>query len=181
MDSLVRACAGLNHVLLEATGDGHCALPVEFLKDEAGKLLLVATSIVDGALARTLSSGEVVQEAIGGQELIFLPSLKRAEEGIASRIRNLCAAPPNYPAIDLEKAVTWCQEDEQGTCCEPARGFEAGIDQPGAHHHWRSGCRQNHSGQRHPAHPLRQESALSLVRTHGACSQAPERNNRLGG
>ena len=28
-DSLIRACAGLNHVLLEATGDGHCALPVE--------------------------------------------------------------------------------------------------------------------------------------------------------
>ena len=41
VDSLVRACAGLNHVLLEATGDGHCALPVELLKDEAGKLLLV--------------------------------------------------------------------------------------------------------------------------------------------
>ena len=41
VDSLIRACAGVNHVLLEATGDGHCALPVELLKDEAGKLLLV--------------------------------------------------------------------------------------------------------------------------------------------
>jgi Helix-hairpin-helix containing domain len=41
VDSLVRACAGLNHVLLEATGNGHCALPVELLKEEAGKLLLV--------------------------------------------------------------------------------------------------------------------------------------------
>ena len=40
-DSLLRACAGLNHVLLEATGEGHCALPVELLRDEAGKLLLV--------------------------------------------------------------------------------------------------------------------------------------------
>jgi exodeoxyribonuclease V alpha subunit len=34
-DSILRACAGLNHVLLEATGQGHCALPVELLKDEA--------------------------------------------------------------------------------------------------------------------------------------------------
>ena len=39
-DSLIRACAALKHVLLEATGDGHCALPVELLKNEAGKLLL---------------------------------------------------------------------------------------------------------------------------------------------
>ena len=28
-DSILRACAGLSHVLLEATGQGHCALPVE--------------------------------------------------------------------------------------------------------------------------------------------------------
>lgn len=40
-DSIVRACAGLNHVLLEATNNGHCASPVELLKEEAGKLLVV--------------------------------------------------------------------------------------------------------------------------------------------
>ncbi len=34
-DLLIRACAGLSHVLLEATGNGHGALPLEFLKDEA--------------------------------------------------------------------------------------------------------------------------------------------------
>ena len=28
--SILRACAGLGHVLLEATGNGHCALPVDF-------------------------------------------------------------------------------------------------------------------------------------------------------
>src|SRR5260370_27353112 len=40
VDSLIRACAGLNHVLLEATGDGHCPLPVEMLKEEAANLTL---------------------------------------------------------------------------------------------------------------------------------------------
>src|SRR5207249_1456557 len=30
-DSLFRACSGLGHVLLEATEQGHCALPLEFL------------------------------------------------------------------------------------------------------------------------------------------------------
>jgi len=108
-DSLIRACAGLSHVLLEATGEGHCALPVEMLKDEAGKLLLVKEAIVDAALDKTLAGGNLVKEAIAGQDLIFLPSLKRAEEGIAARIKALAAGTPIYPPIDVDKAVAWCQ------------------------------------------------------------------------
>ena len=108
-ESILRACAGLNHVLLEATGQGHCALPVELLRDEAGKLLLVDEKIVTQALERTLASGDLIQENIAGQELLFLPSLKRAEEVIATRIRKLCASPANYPPIDVAKAVEWCQ------------------------------------------------------------------------
>ena len=110
VDSLIRACAGLNHVLLEATGEGHCALPVETLKDGAGQLLLVDEKIVSEALERTLASGDLVREPIGEQELIFLPYLKRAEEVIAARIKNLCASGANYPPIDIEKAVIWCQQ-----------------------------------------------------------------------
>jgi len=110
VDSLIRACAGLNHVLIEATGDGHCALPVELLKDEAGKLLLVEDKIVTEALERTLASNDLVKETINGQELIFLPHLKRAEEIIAGRIRSLAGSPSAFPAIDFEKAVVWCQQ-----------------------------------------------------------------------
>lgn len=94
-DSIIRACAGLSHVLLEATGNGHCALPVELLRDEAGKLLLVKEEIVNAALEKTLAGGDLVRETIAGQELIFLPSLKRAEEGIAAHIKFLAAAPPS--------------------------------------------------------------------------------------
>ena len=108
-DSILRACAGLSHVLLEATGQGHCALPVELLRDEAGKLLLVDEKIVDAALEKTLSGGDLVRETIAEQELIFLPSLKRAEEGIAARIKFLAAAPSSFPPIDQDKAAAWCQ------------------------------------------------------------------------
>jgi exodeoxyribonuclease V alpha subunit len=110
VDSLIRACAGLSHVLMEATGEGHCALPVELLRDEAGKLLLVEEKIVNEALERTLAGKDLVKETISGQELIFLPHLKRAEEIIAGRIRSLASMPPAFPAIDFEKAVVWCQE-----------------------------------------------------------------------
>jgi exodeoxyribonuclease V alpha subunit len=108
--SLIRACAGLSHVLIEATGEGHCALPLELLKDEAGKLLLVDDKIVTEALERTLAGKDLVKETINGQELIFLPHLKRAEEIIAGRIKNLAASPSMFPAIDFDKAVGWCRE-----------------------------------------------------------------------
>jgi exodeoxyribonuclease V alpha subunit len=108
-DSLIRACAGLSHVLLEATGNGHCALPLEFLKDEAGKLLLVDEKVVSAALEKTHADGDLVTDKIKDQALVFLPALKRAEEGIAARIKKLCASASGYPPIDFEKAVEWCQ------------------------------------------------------------------------
>ena len=110
VDSLVRACAGLNHVLLQATSDGHCALPVELLKNEAGKLLMVEAKIVTDALERTVASSDLVKETINGQDLIFLPHLKRAEELIAGRIRTLAGSPSAFPTIEFEKAVVWCQQ-----------------------------------------------------------------------
>ncbi len=109
-DSLIRACAGLGHVLIEATGQGHCALPVDLLKEEAGKLLQVESKIVTDALERTLAGNDLVRESIAGQDLIFLPHLKRAEEIIAARIRNLAGFSSAFPMIDFEKAVIWCQQ-----------------------------------------------------------------------
>jgi exodeoxyribonuclease V alpha subunit len=119
-DSLIRACAGLSHVLLEATGNGHCALPLEFLKDEAGKLLLVDENVVTAALAKTHADRDLVTEKINDQDLVFLPALKRAEAGIAARIKTLSRLPSAYPPIDFDKAVAWCQ-DKTGKALSPSQ------------------------------------------------------------
>ena len=108
-DSILRACAGLNHVLLEATGQGHCALPAELLNDAAGKLLGVEEKLVSAALGQTLARQELIRETIAGQELIFLTPLQRAEAGIAGRIKELGASASNFPQIDFAKAAIWCQ------------------------------------------------------------------------
>jgi exodeoxyribonuclease V alpha subunit len=70
----------------------------------------VDVKIVDAALEQALANSDLVKETIAGQELIFLPSLKRAEEGIAARILSLSQFAPNYPAIDFEKAAAWCEQ-----------------------------------------------------------------------
>src|SRR6266542_3536015 len=108
-DSPNRAKAGIDHVLLEATSDGHCALPLAKLKLMAVKLLEVGEGIVEQALSQMLTSGSLLLEEIDGEPLIFLPHLRRAEEGIAARIKRLAGVMTVYPPIDFEKAVAWCE------------------------------------------------------------------------
>jgi exodeoxyribonuclease V alpha subunit len=109
-DSLNRARAGLDHVLLEATSDGHCALPMEKLKAAAVKLLEVPEATVEQALSQMLTSGYLLLEDIDGEALIFLPHLRKAEEAIAAKFKQLAEAETLYPAIDFEKAVAWCEQ-----------------------------------------------------------------------
>src|SRR6516165_486041 len=108
-DSLNRARAGIDHVLREATSDGHCALPLEKLKLAAVKLLEVPEAIVEQSLSQMLTSGALLLEEIDGEPLIFLPHLRKAEQGIAARIKSLAAMATLYPAIDFDKAVAWCE------------------------------------------------------------------------
>jgi exodeoxyribonuclease V alpha subunit len=109
-DSINRAKAGIDHTLLEATSDGHCALPLAKLKLAAVKLLEVQEGIVEQALSQMLTGGSLLLEEIEGEPLIFLPHLRKAEEGIAARIKRLAEGQPLYPPIEFEKAVAWCEK-----------------------------------------------------------------------
>ena len=109
-DSILRARAGLGHVLFEASRDGHCALPKHLLCEKAVALLEIDETIVTETLARMQIDDEAAEEVIGGELLVFLPALKQAEEGIASKIHQLCNAPCGYPKIEIDKAIAWCEE-----------------------------------------------------------------------
>ena len=112
-DSLHRAQAGLNHVLTEASGNGHCGLPEDLLIRQTTELLAVDESIPRNALAQALHAGDVVRDAVGEHDLIFLPALKKAEEYIARRILDLSGQPSSYPDIDFNRAITWVQESNK--------------------------------------------------------------------
>jgi exodeoxyribonuclease V alpha subunit len=109
-DSQNRARAGIDHVLLGATSEGHCALPLEKLKVGAVKLLEASVEAIEHALSQMLTSGTLLLEEIDGEPLIFMPHLRRAEDGIAAKIRRLATAEVPYPAIDVEKAIAWCEQ-----------------------------------------------------------------------
>lgn len=109
-DSILRARGGLQHILSEATGEGHTALPRSVLLDETAKLLGVDEDVVRGALEREVADGQLVAEDIAGEPVVFLPALRAAENVIAETILRLATQPPAYPALDFDKALTWVQE-----------------------------------------------------------------------
>jgi exodeoxyribonuclease V alpha subunit len=119
-DSQNRARAGIDHVLLRATSEGHCALPLEKLKAAAVKLLEVPVETIEQALSHMLTGGFLLLEEIDGEPLVFLPHLRKAEEGIATKIRRLARAGVTYPKIDFEKAVTWV-EKQTGKTLAPSQ------------------------------------------------------------
>jgi exodeoxyribonuclease V alpha subunit len=109
-DSQNRARAGIDHVLLGATSEGHCALPLEKLKAAAVKLLEVPVETIEQALSQMLTSGSLLLEEIDGEPLVFLPHLRKAEAAIATKIKRLATAGVTYPKIDIDKAVAWCEK-----------------------------------------------------------------------
>lgn len=100
LDAPARIDAGLQHVLVQATDNGHCALPVDVLRDEATRLLSVDSTLVLAGIDRSLSSRDLIRERVGDADLLFLPHLRHAEHAIAHRLLRSAQARPPYPDID---------------------------------------------------------------------------------
>ena len=119
-DSINRARAGIDHVLLEATSDGHCALPLGKLKLAAVKLLEVPEGTVEQALSQMLTSGSLLLEEIDGEPLIFCPS---AESGRGHRDKDQEPRWKRSRSIrrfDFDKAVASC-ERQTGKTLAPSQ------------------------------------------------------------
>ena len=107
--SMVRARAGISYTLMEAVGDGHCALPEDDLLNLAEQLLDIPKALLADALALELQDGKVVAENIENTGCIFLPNLWHAEKSIAERLTALSSGVPPWPAIDPMKAIPWVE------------------------------------------------------------------------
>src|SRR4051794_32009457 len=105
----IRVRAGISFALAEATGEGHCGLPMEELTTLAGKLLEVSAELIETALALELAAGDVVADSLEGRRCVFLAGLYRAEQVIAERLRSLAQGTPPWPPIDSEKAIPWVE------------------------------------------------------------------------
>lgn len=108
-DALMRAQAGVRHVLQEIAGDGHCAAYRENLVESAAKLLEIPGPIIEQAIEEELTQKNLVAEPIQEKPALFLAPLQRAERGIAENIDRLFGEPA-WRHIDTAKAIPWVEE-----------------------------------------------------------------------
>jgi len=106
-NSLVRAQAGIRHVLVELSGDGHCAIRRPELLSAALRLLGIGEEIISEALKEEIIRGAIVQEEIDGSECCFPANLFRAESTVASRIASLCGGKLPWGDVDADDAIAW--------------------------------------------------------------------------
>ncbi|WP_424139493.1 ATP-dependent RecD-like DNA helicase [Roseomonas chloroacetimidivorans] len=118
--AMIRVRAGISFALAEATGEGHCGLPVQELTSQTAALIEVPPALIETALELELAEGEVVADTLEGERCIFLAGLYRAEQAIAERLRALAVGAPPWPEIDTERAIPWV-EGKTGLALAPGQ------------------------------------------------------------
>ena len=108
-EATIRLRAGLSFGLSEATGDGHCGLPVADLLKSTAALIEVRPELIRAALDLELRDGALVGDTVAGAPCVFLAGLYRSEQAIAERLRLLSSGRPAWPVIDLGRAIPWIE------------------------------------------------------------------------
>lgn len=109
-DSLIRAQAGLNHILLGGMDQGHCALPVKDLLTQTQALLEVSQGIIEEALNNELETGDLIQDRIRDEPCVFLKGLYHSEQSIARCLKSSAQGLLPWGEIDADKAILWVEE-----------------------------------------------------------------------
>jgi exodeoxyribonuclease V alpha subunit len=109
--AMVRARAGVGHVLSRAAEDGHCGLPADELLASATALLGVPAGIVDAALGLEVAAGNVAVVEVDGVECLVPQPLVRAEERIAARLTRLAGVAPRWGRIEAAPAIAAVERD----------------------------------------------------------------------
>ncbi len=119
-EAMIRLRAGLSFGLAEATGQGHCGLPVAELTRSTAALIEVEPALIEAALGLELQDGELVADTVDGEPCAFLVGLYRSEQAIAERLRALSAGRPSWPVIDTTRAIPWV-EAKTGLALAPSQ------------------------------------------------------------
>ena len=104
-DAVQRREAAVLHVMRGAREEGHCALPrAEMVKRTCG-LLGMEEAAVEAVIPGLVERGSLVPEMVGGEELVFLPALRVAEQKVARRLGEMRGSEPVLRGEEMERAV----------------------------------------------------------------------------
>jgi len=105
MRSPLRARAGILHVLDVIQVEGHVYYPRANLLEKARELLGIEIHVLGTVIEELSRSGQVTME----DDRVYLTGMAVMENSVASKLRNLIAAPRFLPPIKLDAAIHWIE------------------------------------------------------------------------
>ena len=109
-DSPLRARAGISHILLEGTEEGHCGLPEQELVNNVVTGLEIPRPIVEEALEEEIRKREVIRDLLGKDPYVFLRGLYQAEINIAHLLKELSKEKLPWEIEKMDQAITWSEK-----------------------------------------------------------------------
>lgn len=110
--SVMRAEAGVKHVLQELCGSGHTAIAKEILVKETEKTLEIEPALVEEAILRGQADNHFVVENFEEERFVFLTHLHRAEVGVVHELQRLMKHPSAFEKIlDFTQLLPWVQKE----------------------------------------------------------------------
>ena len=120
-DSLIRAQAGVCHVLQNLCDSGHCAAPLSTLVETSCDLLEMPVSTVEQAITHELEQERLFQDEINNQPCVYPASLYQAEVNAAKQVRRLINKNPPWGKIAVDKAISWVEDKTDLTLADSQR------------------------------------------------------------
>ncbi|HJO91921.1 MAG TPA: ATP-dependent RecD-like DNA helicase [Victivallales bacterium] len=109
-DSLIRARAGVRHVLMEICTEGHCADTYDHLVETSSELLEIPIETIKDAILCELKNKSIVEDIIKDKKCIYLSSLYYSEVSVSENITRLNKGTPSWGTIDGAKAIPWVEQ-----------------------------------------------------------------------
>lgn len=109
-DSILRAQAGIHHVLQDLCDHGHCAAEYQKLVNESVALLEIPEEVIREAIASEVREERIIPEDIDDIPCIFPRSLHYAEKEAAAHLLRLKAGDLPWGEIDTVKAIPWVEQ-----------------------------------------------------------------------
>lgn len=119
--SLIRAQAGVRHVLQELSGQGQCAEEKTALIHQAHKLLDIPESIINEAITIELSDHHLVAAPVKEGVWVFLTSLALAEKGVAEHLKRLATHILPWGKFTWRKMISWIEKSNMITLSNSQR------------------------------------------------------------
>lgn len=109
-DALIRAEAGVCHVLQTLCDNGHCAALKSKLVEASHKLLEIPEPIILRALDKQVEEEALVLDKIGDEQCVYPVSLYTAEVKSAAGLKLLNQGEAPWGEIDVKKALDWSEK-----------------------------------------------------------------------